>query len=428
MSFAGQSLLRNRDFRKLWASQAATVFGYFTILIAVPLLVFGRTHSAWQTGLVAAFETLAYPLVAPWAGVAADRMNRRVIMLTCDATRTVLYGSIPVAALFGRVSLVHVYIVAGLAPLFTVLFDACALSALTALVRRDQLVEANARLQITVSVGSLIGPSVAGLLITNIGEAPSLMIACVTFACSFCALSTIRRPFQRHALDAAQGRSIRADLVEGLHFLWRQRTVRALACVLFVFTLADGGIYGLLPVYALEGLRVSKGLVGVLYAAGGIGGIASAFLVTRVSARLGIRAMMIGGFGIAGVFTIGMAFAPNLPAALVLLALRAFSVEMVIITVISLRQRLIPDHLQGRVNIAARAISMSGFPLSSSLAGFGIDLIGVRPVYAFMSIFIFISALFGLLVPRRADVERQVAAMQSSQERDIVPAEPVAAR
>ena len=254
------------------------------------------------------------------------------------------------------------------------------------------------------------------------------MIACVTFACSFCALSTIRRPFQRHALDAAQGRSIRADLVEGLHFLWRQRTVRALACVLFVFTLADGGIYGLLPVYALEGLRVSKGLVGVLYAAGGIGGIASAFLVTRVSARLGIRAMMIGGFGIAGLFTIGMAFAPNLPAALVLLALRAFSVEMVIITVISLRQRLIPDHLQGRVNIAARAISMSGFPLSSSLAGFGIDLIGVRPVYAFMSIFIFISALFGLLVPRRADVERQVAAMQSSQDRDIVPAEPVAAR
>ena len=68
----------------------------------------------------------------------------------------------PFAALFGRVSLVHVYIVAGLAPLFTVLFDACALSALTALVRRDQLVEANARLQITVSVGSLIGPSVAG--------------------------------------------------------------------------------------------------------------------------------------------------------------------------------------------------------------------------------------------------------------------------
>jgi MFS family permease len=137
--------------------------------------------------------------------------------------------------------------------------------------------------------------------------------------------------------------------------------------------------------------------------------------------------MMIGGFGVAGVFTVAMAFAPNLPAALVLLALRAFSVEMVIITVISLRQRLIPDHLQGRVNIAARAISMSGFPLSSSIAGVGIDLIGVRPVYALMSIFIFISALFGLLVPRRADVEGQVAAMQLSQERAALPAESVAA-
>jgi MFS family permease len=427
VSFAGQSLLRNRDFRKLWASQAATVFGYFTILIAIPLLVFSRTHSAWQTGLVAAFETLAYPLVAPWAGVAADRMNRRIIMLTCDATRVVLYGSIPAAAAFGEVHIVHVYCVAALAPLFTVLFDACALSTLTALVRRDQLVEANARLQITVSVGALVGPSVAGLLITNIGEAPSLMVACVTFACSFCALLSIRRPFQRHDVHAAQGRSVRADLAEGLRFLFQQRVVRALALVLFVFTLADGGIYGLMPVYALEGLKIGKGLVGLLYAASGIGGIASAFLVTRVSVRLGIRTMMIGGFGIAGVLTVALAFAPNLPVALALLMARAFSVEMVIITVIALRQRLIPDHLQGRVNIAARAISMAGFPVSSLIAGAGIDALGVRPVYAVLSLFIFISAGFGLQVPRREDVEAQVAAMQSSQDRDAVQPAPVAA-
>jgi len=413
------------EFRKLWASQGATVFGYFTILIAVPLLVFSRTHSAWQTGLVAAFETLAYPLVAPWAGVAADRMNRRVIMLTCDATRAVLYGSIPVAALLGNVTLVHVYIVAGLAPLFTVLFDACALSTITALVRRDQLVEANARLQITVSVGALVGPSVAGLLITNIGEAASLMVACVTFALSFCALATIRRPFQRHDPGAVQA-TIRADLMEGLRFLWRQPIVRALAAVLFVFTLADGGTYGLLPVYALEGLGIGKGLVGLLYAASGIGGIAAAFSVTRVSARFGIRAMMIGGFGLTGLLTVALAFAPGLSMALPLFMARAFCVEIVIITVISLRQRLIPDHLQGRVNIVARALSMSGFPLSSLLAGAGIDLIGVRPVYAGLSVFIFASAAFGLLVPRRAEVERQIAAMQTGHERDASRAEPVA--
>ena len=100
---------------------------------------------------------------------------------------------------------------------------------------------------------------------------------------------------------------------------------------------------------------------------------------------------------------------------------------MVIITVISLRQRLIPDHLQGRVNIAARAHLDERLPALLLIAGVGIDLIGVRPVYAFISIFIFISAAFGLLVPRRADVEGQVAAMQSSQERAALPAEPVTA-
>ena len=425
MSFAAPALMRNVDFRKLWASQAVTVFGYFTILIAVPLLVFSRTHSAGQTGLVAAFETLAYPLVAPWAGVAADRMNRRAIMLTCDAARAVLYGSVPLAAALGGVTLVHVYIVAALAPLFTVVFDACALSTLTAIVRRDQLVEANARLQITVSVGALVGPSIAGVLVTSIGEATTLMVACVTFALSFCALASIRRPFQRHDPGLAQSRSVRADLIEGLRFLWRQRVVRALAFVLFVFSLADGGITGLLSVFALDGLRIDKGYVGFLYAASGVGGITAALVVTRLSARLGIRRMMIGGFALAGVLTIALAFAPGLLAALGIVMLRAFNVEAVIITVIALRQRLIPDHLQGRVNIVARALAMSSYPISSLIAGVGIDRVGVRPVFALLSVFIFISAAFGLLVPEREDVERQVAAMQSAHERDGIRAEPV---
>ncbi len=400
------------DFRKLWASQAATLFGYFTILIAVPLLVYERTHSATLTGLVAAFETLAYPIMAPWAGVAADRLNRRVLMLICDGTRAVLYGSIPVAAIFGTVSLVHVYIVAGIAPLFTVLFDACALSTVTALVRRDQLVEANARLQITVSVGSLVGPSVAGLLITQVGEATALSVACVTFSCSFAALFTIRRPFQRHDLAATGARSVRADLVEGLRFLFGQKVVRALALVLFVFTLADGGVFALMSIYALEGLHVDKGMIGFLYAAGGVGGIAAAFCVTRISKRFGIRAMMLGGFSVAGVLTVLLAFAPGLPVAVGLLAVRAFVVEMVIVTVISLRQRLIPDHLQGRVNIAARAISMSGFPISSIIAGAGADHIGVRAMVGALSVFVFASAAFGLLVPDRRTVEYEIAAMQ----------------
>jgi hypothetical protein len=122
--------------------------------------------------------------------------------------------------------------------------------------------------------------------------------------------------------------------------------------------------------------------------------------------------MMIGGFSLAGVLTVALAAAPTLPAALALMAARAFSIEIVMITVISLRQRLIPDRLQGRVNIAARALAMSSFPLSALLAGAAIDSLGVRPVFALLSIFLFASASFGLLVPDRTEVDRQVAAVQ----------------
>jgi hypothetical protein len=77
--------------------------------------------------------------------------------------------------------------------------------------------------------------------------------------------------------------------------------------------------------------------------------------------------------------------------------------------------------LQGRVNIAARALAMSGFPISALFAGFAIDALGVRPVFALLSSFLFASAAFGLLVPDRAEVARQIAAMQPAHEPQLEP-------
>jgi hypothetical protein len=68
--------------------------------------------------------------------------------------------------------------------------------------------------------------------------------------------------------------------------------------------------------------------------------------------------------------------------------------------------------LQGRVNIAARALAMSSFPISSLFSGAAVDALGVRPVFALLSVFLFASATFGLIVPDRAEVSRQIAALQ----------------
>jgi len=348
---------------------AVSLLGDFFSVFAIPLLVFGLTGSALQTGLSLAFGTLPYVVVRPFAGVLIDRADRRQIMIGTRITEMMLIGSIPAAAAFGWLTLGQIYAVSFLAGSASVVFGAATLSTIPQIVAAEQLVPANALQQASLSVCSLIGPPLAGLVVA-VTDAPvaALAVDAVTFLIAAILIATIHRPMQDRRDDQSR-QGVLADIAEGFGYVWAHRLLRTIALLLFTFNVMLGGVIGQLIVYGTRVLGLDTVALSLLFAAEGAGTILGAAVASRLGRRwplgpivlvvLPVNALSVGALGIA----------PNLGVALAAMAVLGAASTVMFVNLLALRQKIVPDRLQGRVNATARAVAVSGTPVGAFLAG-----------------------------------------------------------
>src|SRR5256884_6247561 len=188
-------LWRHPDFRRRWAGETVSEFGSQVTLLAVPTVAILVLHAGpFQVGVLSALEFLAFPTLGLVAGVYADRLRRRPIMIVCDIGRLLALGSIPVAFLLGALTLEQLYIVALLTGIFTVFFDVSYQSYLPALVDRPNLLEGNTKLEISRSTAQVAGPAVAGFLIQWIGGAKAGALAAPSVFLSALPLASVKKP------------------------------------------------------------------------------------------------------------------------------------------------------------------------------------------------------------------------------------------
>jgi len=191
----GNRLWRHADFLKLWTGQTISVVGSEVTAIALPTIAILQLHaSAAQVGLLAAAQQIAFPVLALFAGVFADRLRRRPMMILADAVRALAILSVPIAAAFGVLSLVQLYVVALVLGVGTVLFDIAYLAYVPSLVSRDDLLEANTKLEVSFSGSHLVGPSLGGVLIQVIGAAQAMVADALSFVASVGSIIWIRQP------------------------------------------------------------------------------------------------------------------------------------------------------------------------------------------------------------------------------------------
>ena len=202
----GGRLWRHPDFLKLWAGESVSVFGSQVTVLAVPTVAILILHAGpFQVGILSALEFLAFPTLGLVAGVYADRLRRRPIMIVCDIGRGLALGSIPVAFLLNLLTLEQLYFVALLTGIFTVFFDVSYQSYLPALVDRPNLLEGNTKLEITRSTAQVAGPAVAGFLIQWIGGAKAVAVDALSFFLSALALASIKKPEPEPQPSTASG-------------------------------------------------------------------------------------------------------------------------------------------------------------------------------------------------------------------------------
>lgn len=282
------SLRRNRDFVLLWAGESVSDFGSAVTVVVLPLIAVVYLHAtAYEVGALAAAEWLPWLLVGLPAGVWVDRSRCRPILIWCDVVRVILMASVPVAAAAGALHIAQLFAVAFGVGLATVLFQVAYLSYLPALLGRDDLLEANAKLQGTQSFTQFAGPGLGGLL-TQLFRAPYALVAdAVSYAVSALALLSIgHREPRRDPLP----RNLRAEIADGARYVAHDPILRTLTIAPAVGNFFFTGASSITVLFLVRTVHLGAGAVGLLMGLISLGGLAGAALARRVARAIGSRA------------------------------------------------------------------------------------------------------------------------------------------
>ena len=381
------SLWRNKAFTVFCSARTISFTGTGITTVVLPVLVYGMTHSPAWVATLGMIEFVPYLAFGLLAGAVADRVNRKKIMVGCDAIAAFLLAGVPVAAALHLLGMAQVLIVAlGIATVY-VWFDAANFGTLPALVDRSELPTAASLIGSSAQVALLCAPTIGAALLAVMRPSYALGFDAASYLISALLLLSIRRPFARPQPEQERP-PIRADIAEGLRFLRQQPVIRTLTFSVFCVCLSWGGTFALLVVYANRALHLTRVDVrlGLLYSAGELGGLVAAATVPVLIRRLAIGPLAAAFLALAAAAFAFLAVAPSYGWALLAFFLSELAYLMVLSIGITVRQMLTPDHLQARVNTAGRMIAGAGLPVGAALGGFLAESVPIRMTFGLLTI------------------------------------------
>jgi MFS family permease len=400
-----ESLWRDRAFLLFWSGRAISLLGTAMTAVVFPLLVYRLTRSPLLTALISVCDIAPYPVFALFAGALADRVNRRRLMITCDLVNMVLLGSIPLASLWHVLTLAQIYTVGLLSATAFVWFDAANFGAVPTLVGRGHLIAANSALWTASTLADIVGPTLAGLCIVQVGPALTISTDASSYALSALSLALIPRAFQHLRQDEGRAQSwsrkALTDIGEGLRFLWLHPLMRTLTLLGIGNALTAGAVQGLLVVYGIRalGLSTTDPRIGLLFGAGAVGALLANLLLPLLVKQVAVGRITMVGLLLNLLLLIAVALAPTFLAGMLCYGLWLGCNHMVNINGISLRQIVTPDHLQSRVNASARMVMVAANPLGAALSGVLAEQTSVRISLLIMASGVIVSILLSWFSP-----------------------------
>lgn len=389
---------QNRDFLKLWAGETVSLFGSQITTLALPLTAIQFfAAKPVQLGMLATARFLPFLLLTLVAGVWVDLYRRRPLMMGANIGRALVLAVVPVGALMGWLRISHLYGVAFAVGALTVLFDLGYQSYVPSLVEREELVEANSKLQTSASAAEVAGPALGGLLVEWLTAPVAVAADAVSFLVSAVALATIRRG-EPPVAPAVQRRPLWRQIGEGLRVTFRNPYLGSLAGEAATYNFFETAILALFTLYATRELGLSPAQIGAIMGTGAVGTLLGALMAERAARALGIGRAILTSMALAcfAPLLIPLARGPQ-PVVFALLVTAFFlngaGLAMSNVHVVSLRQAATPPHVLGRMNASYRFVVYGAIPLGSLCGGLLGELLGVR-----MTLFVAAAGLCGALL------------------------------
>ena len=366
---------------KLWFASAGSNVADGIFWVALPLLAITLTDSPALVAGVTVASRLPWLLFALVAGALADRLDRRRTMILVDLVRAVLLGALAAATLAGVASLPLLYVVAFALGVAETLFDTSAQSIMPNIVEGDRLNRANGRLYaVELTMNQFVGPPLGGFL-AAIAIAAAFGTGAVAYLVAALALFTIAGAF-RPVREGPPTR-IHHDIAEGLRYLFGHRLLRVLAIMVGIGNLASAAVFAIFVLYAVSPGPLGLDAVGfgLMTTALAIGSLIGTFLVEPLERRLGRANLLAISIAVTSSTLLAPALTTNVP---VIFAVWIFSGAIGIawnVVTVSLRQRIVPDALLGRVNATYRLLAWGTMPIGAFLGGIVGQTFGLPAVF-----------------------------------------------
>lgn len=422
-------LWQDRNFMRLWTGQTVSEFGSRITREGLPyaaVLILGA--SPFEMGVLAALAALPVLLVGLFAGVWADRVRRRPIMIATDLGRALLVGSIPVAAIFSWLSLWQLYIVIFLTAALTIFFEVAQQSYLPSLVEREHILEGNSKLGTSSSLAEIGGPALAGVLVQLLTAPIAMFLDALSFLASAIFIQKIKKTEpapQLSPTNEAGVPQIWAEIKEGLQVILHNPILRALAGCTALFNFFGGFFGAFYILYATKELKLDPAVIGVLIGLGGVGALSGSLLAGFVMRRLGLGKTLIGMLLVSRVVTLLIPMAGGTPEFVIFcMALPQLlgdgTLIIFMINEVSLRQTIVPDHLLGRANASMRFLVGAISPIGPLVGGLLGEAIGLRPALWIAVIGMFSSVLIVWFSPIRHLRDFPVGLQQNEGEKVLI--------
>ena len=377
------SLWKHHAFLHLWASETISQFGTQISAITLPLIAaLTLSASPFQMGALSAAMTAPSLLIGLFVGVWVDRLRRRPLLIIADIARAIMVLAIPAAWWLGFLSIPVLYLVAIAVGTFTVVFDVAYVSFLPSLIRKDQLVEGNSKLEMSVSGAQVGGPAIGGLLVGVMTPPLVLLIDAASYLASAFFIVRIRDDERLSRSQPVRG-AMREEIVEGLRALVQSRVLRALALSSATLSLFGWVFLAVYVLYMVEDLGLGPGAIGLVFGAGGVGALIGAILAAPLSRRFGTGPTIVcarSAFGVGGLLVVVALSIPAYALPIVVAAefLQWLALVAGDVNARALRQALTPDRLLGRINASFRVMIGGSVPIGSLLGGVLGEFVGIR--------------------------------------------------
>jgi MFS family permease len=366
------------DFGRLWTANAISNLGDGVTGVAAPLLVASLTDSPTLVAGAVFAQQLPWLLLSLPSGAYVDRLDRRRLLVGVNLARGALLAGLAAAVWGGVATIPVLYVAFFLVGVGETVADSTSVALLPGIVPADRLADANARLVGTYLVGGqLAAPPFGAWLFVAAAALPFAFDAASFLTAALLVAPLLRRHGPAPRTPDRPARTLRGEIAEGLRWLWRHRTLRLLAVCVAVMNLAGAGTFAIWVLWARQRLGLQGVGFGALVTAYAVGGLLGTLLASRLETALGPATLLRAGLLIEAGSQLSLALTRSPWIAGATLVLFGTHATVWGVVTVSLRQRLVPDRLRGRVGSVYFLFDLGGASLGTLLGGGLASVLGI---------------------------------------------------